>query len=155
MTDVRLAAADETPAVLAVGIGESGPLLDGISTRVLPLAVRATVQTFVRESEPPAKSGETRELPLPGQLPARVLLAGVGKASVADLRLAGAALGRASRTESLSVALPGVEGDRLAALAEGAVLGGYRYEVKSEPSAAGKVSIVSDGDTAAVERGLA
>ena len=152
---VQLAAADETPAVLAVGIDESGPLLDGISTRLLPLAVRETLESFVRESEPAAKPGEVRELPLPGQLPARVLVAGVGKASVADLRLAGAALGRAALTESLTVALPGVEGAELSANVEGAVLGGYRYEVKSEPSAAGKVSIVSDGDTAAVERGLA
>ena len=155
MTEVQLAVADETPAVLAVGIGESGPLLDGISTRVLPLAVRATLESFVRDSEPPAKPGEVRELPLPGQQPTRVLVAGVGKASVADLRLAGAALGRAARTESLAVALPGVEGAELAALAEGAVLGGYRYEVKSEPHAAGTVSLVGAGDAAAVERGLA
>jgi leucyl aminopeptidase len=154
---VQLAAADETPAVLAVGIDESGPLLDGISTRVLPLAVRATLELFVRESEPPAKPGEVRELPLPGQLPARVLLAGVGKAGVGDLRLAGAALGRAARTESLTVALPGVEGAELAALVEGAVLGGYRYEVKSEPHVPGAVFLagVGDGDVAAVERGLA
>ncbi|HEX9230507.1 MAG TPA: leucyl aminopeptidase family protein [Jatrophihabitantaceae bacterium] len=155
MTEIQLAAADETPAVLAVGIDESGPLLDGISTRVLPLAVRETLESFVRESEPPAKPGEVRELPLPGQLPARVLVAGVGKASVADLRLAGAALGRAARTESLTVALPGVEGADLAALVEGAVLGGYRYEVKSERRVPGTVFLAGVGDAAAFERGLA
>ena len=157
MTDVQPAAADETPAVLAVGIDDSGPLLDGISTRVLPLVVRATLETFIRESEPPAKPGDVRELPLPGQLPARVLVAGVGEASVGDLRLAGAALGRAARTESLTVALPGVQGAELAALVEGAILGGYRYEVKSEPHVPGAVFLagIGDGDLAAVERGLA
>jgi leucyl aminopeptidase len=152
---VQLAAADETPAVLAVGIDESGPLLDGISTRLLPLAVRETLESFVRESEPPAKPGEVRELPLPGQLPARVLVAGVGKASVADLRLAGAALGRAALTESLTVALPGVEGAELSALVEGAVLGGYRYEVKAVPRVPGTVFLAGVGDAAAFERGLA
>jgi len=154
MTDVQLVA-DETPAVLAVGIDESGPLLDGISTRVLPLAVRETLESFVRESEPSAKPGEVRELPLPGQMPARVIVAGVGKASVADLRLAGAALGRAARTESLTVALPGVEGAELAALVDGAILGGYRYEVKSEPHIPGTVFLAGVGDAAAFERGLA
>jgi leucyl aminopeptidase len=151
---VQLAAADETPAVLAVGIDEPGPLLDGISTRLLPLAVRETLESFVRESEPPAKPGEVRELPLPGQLPARVLVAGVGKASVADLRLAGAALGRAALTESLTVALPGVEGAELSALVEGAVLGGYRYEMKSEPRVPGTLFLAGIGDAAAFERGL-
>src|SRR6266542_1784090 len=136
---LQRAAADETPAVLAVGIDESGPLLDGISTRVLPLAVRETLESFVRESEPSAKPGEVRELPLPGQMPARVIVAGVGKASVADLRLAGAALGRAALTESLTVALPGVEGAELSGLVEGTVLGGYRYEVKSERRVPGTV----------------
>jgi leucyl aminopeptidase len=155
MTEIQLVAADETPAVLAVGIDESGPLLDGISTRVLPLAVRETLESFVRESEPPAKPGEVRELPLPGQLPARVLVAGVGKASVADLRLAGAALGRAALTESLTVALPGVDGAELSALVEGIVLGGYRYEVKSEPRVPGTVFLAGVGDAAAFERGLA
>ncbi len=156
MTDVHIATADETPAVLAVGVGSSGLLLDGISTVVLPLAARATLESFADETDLSPVPGDVRELPLPGQLPSKVLVVGVGEAGAADLRLAGAALGRAARSQSLTAALPGVAGDDLAALAEGVLMGAYRYEVRSGPKASGgDVSLAAVDDSAAIERGLA
>ena len=156
MTEVRVAADHQTAQVLVVGVGDSGPLLDGISTRVLPLAARSTLEVFLSENDPATRPGDVRELPLPGELPNRVLCVGVGVGGPREFRLAGAAIGRAARSDAVGVALPGLSGDRLAALVEGVLLGGYRYEAKSGTRAAGHdVSLIATSDAGAVERGRA
>src|SRR4051794_29783421 len=157
MTDVRIVATDRIPDVLAVFVGESGPWLDGIAADVLPPAARTSVEMFLNGGDPAARAvnaGEVRALPMPGRLPGRILTVGVAGGRPADLRLAGAALGREARSGTLTVALPGCSGHALAAFAEGVLLGGYRFEVKSKPSApGGDVEIAGADDGAAVERG--
>lgn len=156
MTDVQIAADDRTPAVLAVGFGASGLIVDGLPTTLLPVAARSALETFVSENDLPTSAGKVHELPLPGQLPNRVVVVGVGDADARDLRRAGAALGRVARTEAITVALPGLSGADLTGLVEGVLLGSYSFAVRSEPQPrGGDVSLAGVDDAAAVERGIA
>jgi leucyl aminopeptidase len=151
--DVRLGIDGPPPETVAVGVGTSGLVLDGIPTHVLPVSGRTLLEEFVAESEPSTKPGDVRELPLPGELPARVLIAGLGSSAPADLRLAGAGIARAA-TGDVGVAIA-AEGDGLAALAEGLVLGGYRFDARPQKRPAGCAWLVCCDDAAAVARGVA
>lgn len=78
--------------------------------------------------EPPTGSGTCTVIPLPpaGSLARRAALLPVGLARPADLRAAGAELGRAARDrELLVVALPPVAEHHSRALVEGILLGGF------------------------------
>ncbi len=150
--DVRLGIDELAPETVAVGVGPSGLVLDGVPTHVLPIAVRSLLEQFVTESEPSTKPGDVQELPLPGELPARVLLAGLGASAPADLRLAGARIARAAGGD-VGVAIP-VRGDELAALAEGLLLGGYRFDARPGSRRVARAWLVCD-DAAAVARGVA
>jgi leucyl aminopeptidase len=91
-----------------------------------------------------------------------VVLVGLGKETCADFRRAGAAVARAARSGSeVATAIAArADDDELAAFAEGAVLGGFRFSRKTEPSKrkpptialAGVPSRRSAVVTAAVER---
>ena len=151
--DVRLGIDEPAPETVAVGVGPCGLVLDGVPTDVLPVSGRSLLEAFVAESEPSAKAGEVRELPLPGELPARVLLAGLGSSTPAELRLAGAAIARAAGGD-VAVAIP-VSSNALAALAEGLLLGGYRFDARPPTRPAARAWLVGAGDAAAVDRGVA
>jgi leucyl aminopeptidase len=151
--DVRLGIDEPAPETVAVGVGPSGPALDGVPTQVLPVSGRALVEEFVAESDPSTKPGEVRELPLPGELPARVLLAGLGSSTPADLRLVGAGIARAAGGD-VGVGIA-VAGDELAALAEGLLLGGYRFDARPGKRPAARAWLVCSDDASAVSRGIA
>jgi leucyl aminopeptidase len=156
MTDVRIAVDEPTPELLAVGVGTAGLTLDAVPTQVLPLAARSLVEAFVAENDPSAKPGSVASLPLPGELPNRVLVAGIGDGTADDLRLAGAAIGRAVRADAdvnVTVAVPGLAGAEAAALAEGIVLGGYRFDARARPRPVVRADLVAVDDAAAVARG--
>jgi leucyl aminopeptidase len=158
MTDVRIATDEQVPDVLAVGLAASGAVVDGVSTQILPSAARAALDAFVTESGPSAEAGHVTWLPLPGELPNRLLVAGIGDGSPGALRLAGAAAARAAHGNidvTLAVALPGVAGAQLAALAEGLVLGGYRFDARRVRRPVLWARLVVVDDAAAVERGVA
>ena len=152
-TDVRLGIDEPPPETLAIGVGPSGPVLDGVPTPVLPISVRSLVEEFVAESEPSTKPGDVRELPLPGELPARVLLAGLGASAPTDLRLAGAEIARTAGGD-VAVAIAARD-DELAALAEGLVLGGYRFDARPRERPLARAWLVCCDDAAAVDRGVA
>jgi leucyl aminopeptidase len=65
-----------------------------------------------------------------------VLLVGLGEETSTDFRRAGAAVVRAARSGAeIAIAIGSrADDDQLAAFAEGAVLGGFRFSRKSEPS---------------------
>jgi leucyl aminopeptidase len=158
MTDVRIATDELIPQTLALGLTPTGAVLDGVSTHTLPLAARAAVETYVTESSPSTKAGDVTPLPLPGTVPNRVLLAGLGEGRPTDLRLAGAAVARAARRDKdaqVAVALPGRTGDDLAALAEGLMLGSYRFDARPRLRPTLLAQLVAVDDEAAVARGMA
>lgn len=169
--DVRLGIDTPAPETLAVGLTSSGLLLDGVPTQVLPVAARSLLETFVAERDPSAKPGDVRDVPLPGALPARVLLAGLGPSEPGssesgssglgpseprpsvlgsvepgDLRLAGAAIARAAGGD-VGVAIP-VSGAQLAALAEGLLLGGYRFDTRPRRAPLPRAWLLGAGEDA-------
>ena len=57
--DVRLGIDEPAPETVAVGVGRSGLVLDGVPTDVLPVSRRSLLEEFVAETEPSAKAGES------------------------------------------------------------------------------------------------
>jgi leucyl aminopeptidase len=110
---------------------------------------------------PPLKAGEVRSLPLPGQVPKRILALGLGAGTPADLRLAGAALARAGGEPELVAVIPGLSGERLSAFVEGLSLGPHRFTRATKPTSAkqlARVTLVGPeyeaaGGRAAIDRG--
>jgi leucyl aminopeptidase len=105
-----------------------GPLPD--ATGVQPVAVLAAESAKAGPGEVVSAPGA------PGSPIERVLLAGTGTGSPADLRKAGAALARRAKdATSLTVDLRGLEldGPRLRALVEGLLLASYSFSRKKEP----------------------
>ncbi len=110
---------------LAVGAGSAGLDLDAVPTQLLPVAARE----LLRQWDPRPDPGKVEVLPLPGSVPSRVLVVGLGSGSGRELRQAGAALARAVTGDSFTVALPPAS-----EVIEGLVLGGYRFALKSKPA---------------------
>jgi leucyl aminopeptidase len=125
---------------------------------LLPLTARSTLEAFVAETGPSTTAGDVASLPLPGERPNRLLVAGFGEGRPAELRLAGAAIARTARDASdvaVTVAVPLVGGDELAAVVEGLVLGGYRFDTRPAPRPTVRARLVAVDDEDAVARGLA
>ncbi|WP_420843115.1 leucyl aminopeptidase [Cryptosporangium phraense] len=106
----------------------------------LPEQLRGLVDAWLgdeRRPEPPAKgkAGEIATLPLPGGVPAVLLLAGSGDGAEADWRKTGAALVRAASGDpELTLALPSdVSPEGVRGLFEGALLASYRFTLASDP----------------------
>jgi leucyl aminopeptidase len=128
--------------VLALGLGPDGPILDGLPPATLAPAARTAVAIFAAESGPAGAAGEVRELPLPGQHPRRVLLAATGSGEPDELRTAGAGLARAAKCPILSVAVPGLAVDQVAALVEGLALGAYRFSLRTAAATEAELATV-------------
>jgi len=152
MIDVRAADPSHPAEVLVVGWGADGLVIDGLPTTLLPLAARDSLESW---DERPG-IGQAAVLPLPGSVPATLVLVGIGSGSVAELRLAGAAAARATGSTELTVAVP-ADPPGTAALIEGLALAAYRFRLGG---AAGgtpadglrSVRILTD-DEAALQRG--
>ena len=112
-----------------------GELQADLPTEVLPLAAAEIAATYVGEADLSSAAGMVHLLPLPGSVPGRLLLAGLGEAGPDDLRVAGVAIGRAiskypdSLSFAVAIDVPGNAESR--ALAEGLVLGGYSFTLAS------------------------
>lgn len=123
-----LADLDPADLLLALPVPSGGLTPSGATARALAL-VGLDVAGVTATHEPKSDAGSVTTIPLPpGERPARrVLLVGVAGATSADLRAAGAALGRAAKGRAALVATVGSGAARAAqsALAEGLALGGY------------------------------
>lgn len=149
MIDVRAADPSRPAEVLVVGWGAAGLAIDDLPTTLLPLAARQSLESW---DERPG-IGQASVLPLPGSVPAKLVLIGIGSGSVPELRRAGAAAARATTgSAEFTVAVP-ADPPGSAALIEGLALAAYRFRVgvpgKDGPRT---VWIVTD-DAAALERG--
>jgi leucyl aminopeptidase len=117
--------------VVAIGLSGSELQLHKVSTTALPISAAEAVVQYVAEQQPDAAAGAVHPLPLPGQVPSTVLVVGVGDGSARDLRIAAVALGRqladVDESKRVVVALDAPAADHSRALAEGLVLGGYRF----------------------------
>ena len=154
MIDVRIGVPDATPEVLAVCWDASGLRLGSISTRLLPLAARSVLETFAGELEAAPPPDQPRELTLPGELPSRVLVCGLGDGSPEVLRRVGAGLARAAKAAQLTITVPPLEPAAVSALAEGLMLGAYRFSARGVPAGALQTVWLEGVDAGTVERGL-
>ena len=125
-----------TAEVLVLGLVGAEVRLADLPTAVLPVATGQAAGDYVAAEQPSSDAGAVHVVPLPGQVPAKLLLAGLGASTPDDLRAAGVAIGRAAsklpETASFHIAIdaPTPAGSR--ALAEGLVLGGYQFSMASD-----------------------
>jgi leucyl aminopeptidase len=123
-----LADLDPTDLLLALPL-DAGGVTQGSGTAEGLALVGLDAGEVQAAHEPKTEAGALTRIPLvPGARAARtVLLVGVGDGSAADLRAAGAAVGREAkgRAELVSTVADGAEPGVQAAYAEGVALGGY------------------------------
>jgi leucyl aminopeptidase len=98
---------------------------------VLPAAVAEAVARYVTDEKPDSGAGALSTVTMPGSVPSTVLVLGLGDRSGRDLRVAGVRAGRAisalPERKRFCLAMDAVDAASSQALAEGLVLGGYRY----------------------------
>ena len=132
-----LALAQE-PAAAAVLAVMTAPLEEGAAlVGELPAELEIDAAALLARESSKGGAGELVAVPVTGDgVLERVLLAGTGAATPAELRKTGATLARRARdAASLTVDLRGLEldGPRLRALAEGLLLASYAFSRKAEP----------------------
>lgn len=129
LTVTHPARLDVDVLVVPVAAGPDGPvLLDGAT---LPAALRSAA--LAGGLGVTGEADEVRRIPTAGAVKAPVLaLVGVGDATEPDLeqlrRAAGAAARQVTGVASLGLAFPADDAARLAAVVEGALLGGYVFD---------------------------
>jgi leucyl aminopeptidase len=133
-------ALDSRAAVVAVGIRSAGWAIEDVG---LPLDAAAALRTYLdasATSAAPARlatPGSIERLALAAQAPRLIYLVGLGQAGPDEIRAAAAGLARAARADAidaLSVAFGSLPADASAALAEGLILGGYRFRAGLPPA---------------------
>ncbi|MGC5383234.1 leucyl aminopeptidase family protein [Micromonospora chalcea] len=127
----------------------SGSPAELVPTAVAPGDdVRAEAAALLPATRLTGAAGEVREHLRPGGAPARLWLLGVGSGDERDWRTAGAALARAAKDETqITIALPGEATEALRGLAEGLLLGSYRFrltESGGRPALAEALVLVDD-----------
>jgi leucyl aminopeptidase len=144
-----LAEGEASPAVLVIPVRSP----DGPPETPVPGAGAAELETYLGVSpadviacdELTGRAGETAQSVIKlGDRPCAVLFLGIGDASAAALRRAGAALVRrlpAGRT-ALTTAVLDAPDDNVQAFTEGLLLGSYQFAMKSDgPAAAGPAEV--------------
>ncbi|MEU4436202.1 leucyl aminopeptidase family protein [Micromonospora chalcea] len=132
----------------------SGSPAELVPTAVAPGDdVRAEAAALLPATRLTGAAGEVREHLRPGGAPARLWLIGVGSGDERDWRTAGAALARAAKDETqITIALPGEATEALRGLAEGLLLGSYRFrltESGGRPALAEALVLVDDPEALA------
>ncbi|MEV4693297.1 leucyl aminopeptidase family protein [Micromonospora echinospora] len=115
--------------------------------------VRAEAAAVLPATRLTGAAGEVREHLRPGGAPGRLWLLGVGNGEEHDWRAAGAALARAAKDETqITIALPAEATAALRGLAEGLLLGSYRFrltEAGGRPALAEALVLVDDPEALA------
>jgi leucyl aminopeptidase len=158
-----LADLDPDDLLLALPVPDGGVPPTGATAQALAL-VGLDAAEVSATYEPRSEAGSVTTIPLPpGERPARkVLLVGVAAATAADLRAAGAALGRAGKGHAALVTTVGGGASRAvqAALAEGLALGGYssprwvRDDAAPASTPAAQVALVGSYDEPSVRHSV-
>jgi leucyl aminopeptidase len=133
-----IVAGEAEPAdLIAVGVPDAGSLPDCAPLdALLPVSLGRLAQAYGHSGRP----GDIAESAITvGDHVTRVLLLGIGDLSAGALRRAGAELARRCADGKVAVTdiAGGGPGHATEAFAEGALLGGYRFRILSEPDEAG------------------
>jgi len=136
--EIRAGAADITAKVVALPVcapaePDRGAALLPIDVEV-PEALLAEITAYLDDVGHTGAAGIVHALPRPGRRPGHVLLVGVGEASEADWRSAGAAVARtaSARLATVSAHLPAAS-TAAAGFAEGAWLASYQFRLAAQP----------------------
>ncbi len=150
-----ITAGEAEPAdLIAVGVQDGGsPLASAPLDALLPVSASRLAEAYGHSGKP----GEIADSAIAvADRVVRVLLLGVGDRSAGALRRAGAELARACSDGRTAVTdIAGDPGQDIEAFAEGVLLGGYRFRIRSEPDEAipGAVHLLSaDPEAAAAVR---
>ena len=121
--------------VLAVQLrpGDGGATIGAGAEALTALGIDAAA--IVRDREAKGGPGEIIEIPVAHDEVGTVLLVGVGQASPADMRKAGAALARRAKSASTlaTTLVDAAESEAARAFAEGFALASYSFSRRSEP----------------------
>jgi leucyl aminopeptidase len=111
-----------------------------------PATTDEEIAELVRTATDPGRAGAVQVVPRPLRTPAKVLIVGVGGGDESGWRAAGAAAARtAGADEELQVVLPAEASPAVVrGLAEGLLLGGYRYRDAPEPARSAAVDLIVD-----------
>jgi leucyl aminopeptidase len=149
----RRSAAD----VVAIGLVADSLALHEVSTTVLPVAAAEAAAAFVSATGPDAAAGQVHVLPLPGQVPSQVILAGLGDETPAALRVAGVAVGRLiadlAESDRVAIAIDAPTEAQSRGLAEGLVLGGYTFALDAAADQLHVVDLLGDLDRSGLTAG--
>ena len=122
------------PTVALAVLDDDGDLVLGPGSAELADDVDLDLLSMVEPLRPGTRAGEVTTLALPGYV---VHLVGVGDCSTTALRRAGAAVGRATRgVDAVVSAVHAVADDGLTAFVIGAVLGSFRYSLRTDSALA-------------------
>ncbi|WUH97331.1 leucyl aminopeptidase family protein [Spirillospora sp. NBC_00431] len=153
---VSQTAADLGAEIVAVPVA-AGPVAPAAEVaRSLPFTLDELLELHRAKGEPGEITATQVRI---GDQVRELLLYGVGDATPADLRRAGAALARRGRGRTALVA--GVPAGDLAALVEGALLAGYEFKIGAPPAkkALGTLAVLTEAgpesDAPAIELGTA
>jgi leucyl aminopeptidase len=111
-----------------------------------PATTDEEIAELLRTAPDPERAGTVQVVPRPLRTPAKVLIVGVGAGDESGWRAAGAAAARtAGADEELQVVLPAEASPTVVrGLAEGLLLGGYRYRDAPEPARSAAVDLIID-----------
>jgi leucyl aminopeptidase len=135
---VRLKAPARQPATvlaLPVAAGGEGSGAGLVPVREIPSTLTKECTALLEQTAHTGRAGRVQNLPRPLERPRRVLLVGIGDGDEAGWRAAGAAVARtAVREAEVTIALPaGVDPAAVRGLAEGLLLGSYRFRLGADP----------------------
>ncbi|HEY8473074.1 MAG TPA: leucyl aminopeptidase [Natronosporangium sp.] len=101
----------------------------------IPSTLTEECTALLEQAAHTGRAGRVQSLPRPLARPRRVLLTGIGDGDEAGWRSAGAAVARAATREpAVTIALPaGVDPAVVRGVAEGALLGSYRFRLGADP----------------------
>ncbi|MFI7248074.1 leucyl aminopeptidase family protein [Micromonospora chalcea] len=159
MLVIRLVSGPAGSDALVLPVRPGKPDSPDSPTELVPTAVvpgddvRAEAAALLPATRLTGAAGEVREHLRPGGAPTRLWLLGVGAGDERDWRTAGAALARAAKDETqITIALPGETTEALRGLAEGLLLGSYRFrltESGGRPALAEALVLVDDPEALA------
>lgn len=157
---------ETTSDVIAIGVW-AGTSIEAEPLAALDKALDGALAKLVQRAEFTGKKDQVLDFPSLGRLPAaRILVVGLGereKMTDADLRVFAAKVARSSndgKSTSLALGVPeGISGEQLRFLAEGAVLGAYKFTKyltgDRRPKAELKNIMLAGGDAEDKKKGAA
>jgi leucyl aminopeptidase len=149
--------ADAVALVVTMSAGADAAVLDAraaahLRAAGLPESALDALDASLTRDKVKGNPGDVVVVPVGDRL---LIAAGVGAGTSRDFRRAGAAIARRVRSvETAAVAMPGGSAAQVRAVAEGLLLGGYRFKITNNPKPQPLKSVVVVARSASSEKSL-